>query len=188
MSPEQVEKDELTQIRYKPRARDEAWIREFLGRAHYGMVGTVWVDQPFVTPTLFVYDQAANAIYFHSAAKGRLLANIKANPKVCLTAGEMGRLLPAETAKEFDVEYSSVMVFGEAYWVEDPVEAQLGLELLLARYAPHLKAGQDYQAITQDELKVTAVYRLDIRAWSGKENWEASDFPGAFTFGESPGG
>jgi nitroimidazol reductase NimA-like FMN-containing flavoprotein (pyridoxamine 5'-phosphate oxidase superfamily) len=136
---------------------------------------------------LFVYDQEANAIYFHSAAKGRLLANIKANPKVCFTAGEMGRLLPAETAKEFDVEYGSVMVFGEAYWVEDPFEAQSGLELLLARYAPHLETGQDYRAITQDELEVTAVYRMDIQAWSGKENRETADFPGAFAFGESPG-
>lgn len=188
MGPEQVEKEELTQIRYKPRAKDEIWIREYLGRVQFGMVGTAWEDQPFVTPTLFVYDQSANAIYFHSAAKGRLLDNIKANPKVCFTAGEMGRLLPAETAKEFDVEYSSVMVFGEAYWVEDPFEAQMGLELLLARYAPHLKAGQDYRGITQNELKVTAVYRLDIQAWSGKENLEAPDFPGAFTFGEGTGG
>jgi nitroimidazol reductase NimA-like FMN-containing flavoprotein (pyridoxamine 5'-phosphate oxidase superfamily) len=66
--------------------------------------------------------------------------NIENNPQICLTLAEMDRLLPAKTAKEFDVEYSSVMAFGEAYVVEDPAEAQRGLDLIMQRYAPHLQS------------------------------------------------
>jgi hypothetical protein len=183
-----VEDQELTQIRYKPRAKDDAWIRGFIQRASFGMLGTVSGTQPFVTPTLFAYDEAAHAIYFHSALIGRLRDNIEANPQVCFTLAEMGRLLPAAAAKKFDVEYSSVMIFGEAYLIADPAEAQRGLDLIMRRYAPHLQPGRDYHAINDEELKVTAVYRLDIKAWSGKENIGALDHPGAYVFGQRAGG
>ena len=59
MSAENVE---LTQIRYKPRARNETWMHTFLGEAQYGMVGSESGGQPFVTPTLFVYDETGRAI------------------------------------------------------------------------------------------------------------------------------
>jgi hypothetical protein len=188
MNVESVEDQELTQIRYKPRAKDDAWIREFIQRASFGMLGTVSGSQPFVTPTLFVYDEAAHAIYFHSALIGRLRDNIEANPQVCFTLAEMGRLLPAKTAKKFDVEYSSVMVFGEACVVKDTAEAQRGLDLIMQRYASHLQPGRDYHAINAEELKVTTVYRLDIKAWSGKENIGVMDHSGAYVFGQGAGG
>jgi nitroimidazol reductase NimA-like FMN-containing flavoprotein (pyridoxamine 5'-phosphate oxidase superfamily) len=187
MSADRTDEQELTHIRYKPRAMDETWISQFIQRASFGMLGTTWDSQPFVTPTLFVYDQPAHAIYFHSALKGRMRTNIEANPHVCFTLAEMGRLLPARTAKEFDVEYSSVMVFGEAYVVEDPIEARQALDLLMQRYAPHLQPGQDYRATTEDELKVTTVYRLEIKAWSGKQNLKEDNPPGAFVFGQGSG-
>jgi uncharacterized protein len=179
---------QLTNIRYKSRARHDAWIREFLQQASFGMVGTASGSQPFVTPTLFVYDESAHVIYFHSANKGRMLVNIEANPQVCFTLAEMGRLLPARTAKQFDVEYASVMVFGEAYVVKDADEARRGLDMLLQRYAPHLQSGEDYRAITEDELELTAVYRLDIKAWSGKQNLAEGDPPEAFIFKQESGG
>jgi uncharacterized protein len=190
MSAESVDDQEFTHIRYKPRAKEEAWIREFLHQASFGMVGTAWGSQPFVTPTLFVYDEAAHVIYFHSAIKGRLRLNIETNPQVCFTLAEMGRLLPAKTAKEFDVEYSSVMVFGEVCVVEDPAQARKGLEMLMQRYAPHLQPGKDYRAITEDELKITTVYRLDIKYWSGKQKLEEGDPSpsGAYAFGRGSGG
>jgi nitroimidazol reductase NimA-like FMN-containing flavoprotein (pyridoxamine 5'-phosphate oxidase superfamily) len=188
MSTQNTEDQELTNIRYKPRARDDAWIRAFMQRASFGMLGTAWGSQPFVTPTLFVYDETAHAIYFHSAIKGRMRLNIDDNPQVCFTLAEMGRLLPAKSAKEFDMEYSSVMIFGEACVVEDPGEALRALDLLMQRYAPHLQPGRDYRAITGDELKITTVYRLDIKAWSGKENQAPQDHPGAFIFGQGSGG
>ena len=41
------------------------------------------------------------------------------------------------------------------------------LTLLLDKYFPHLHSGQDYRAITGDELARTTVYRIAIDAWSG---------------------
>jgi hypothetical protein len=133
-------------------------------------------------PSLFAYDEARNAIYIHGALEGRMRTNLDANRRVCFCAAEMGRLLPADTAMEFGVEYASVVVFGEAVVITDGDEARRGLQLILDRYFPHLKTGQDYQEITPEELNITAVYRIDIQAISGKETHEQADFPGAFNF------
>lgn len=187
MSTDRIDDQELTRIRYKPREKNEAWIRQFMQQAPFGMLGTTSGSQPFVTPMLFVYDEAKHALYFHSAVKSRVRANIEANPHVCFTLAEMGRLLPAQTAKEFDVEYSSVMVFGEVFVVENPSEALRGLDLLMRRYAPHLQSGQDYTAITEDELRVTTVYRMDIKTWSGKQNLIENNPPGAYVFRQGKG-
>lgn len=159
---------------------DDAWLRAFLHRAAYGTLATSFEDQPFINTNSFAYDEAAHAIYLHGAKTGRTPANLAANNRVCFSISEMGRLLPANKALGFSVEYKGVMVFGKTTLVEDETEKEHGLQLLLDKYFPHLRPGQDYRAITPEELKRTAVYRLDIEQWSGKQKKADADFPGAF--------
>jgi nitroimidazol reductase NimA-like FMN-containing flavoprotein (pyridoxamine 5'-phosphate oxidase superfamily) len=147
-------------------------------------LATSYEGQPFVNTNLFVYDLDTHALYLHTALQGRTRSNVEANRQVCFSISEMGRLLPADTALEFSVEYAGVTVFGRAVLVNDPVEAERGLQLLLDKYFPHLQPGKDYRSITPDELARTAVYRVDIDCWSGKRKQVAADFPGAFLFGE----
>jgi nitroimidazol reductase NimA-like FMN-containing flavoprotein (pyridoxamine 5'-phosphate oxidase superfamily) len=165
---------------------DDAWIRDFLRRAPMGVMATVDGDQPFITNNLFVYDEAENALYLHTANEGRFRTNIEANPRVCLTAMEMGRLLPAKRAMNFSVEYASVVVFGRASVIEDGDSAKRALQILMDKYAPHLKPGTDYEPATDADLKVTAVFRIDIEQWSAKRKQAADDLPGTYRFGESP--
>jgi nitroimidazol reductase NimA-like FMN-containing flavoprotein (pyridoxamine 5'-phosphate oxidase superfamily) len=164
---------------------EDAWITEFLGQTGMGMLATAQGEQPFQSTLLFVYDAGRHAIYLHTARRGRVWENLHANPQVCFTTAEMGRLLPAATALNFSVEYRSVVVFGTVCLVEDPVEAEYGLQILLDKYFPHLKPGSDYRPITSGELESTAVYRLDVEEWSGKRKAVADDFPGAFLWGEN---
>ena len=96
-------------IRRSDRAvEDVAWIQNFLQRAPVGVLATASDGQPFINSNLFVYDQAAHAIYLHTARTGRTRTNVEANERVCFHAFEMGRLLPADTALEFSVEYGGV--------------------------------------------------------------------------------
>jgi hypothetical protein len=39
--------------------------------------------------------------------------------------------------------------------------------------------GRDYREIVPEEMKQTAVFRIDIEEWSGKEKFEAPAFEGA---------
>lgn len=165
---------------------DEPWISAFLRQAATANIATSVDGQPFVTTLLFVYDPTHQTIYLHTARHGRLLENIQANPRLCFSAHEMGRLLPANTALNFSVEYRSVVVFGLAHLLEDREEAGQALQMLLDKYFPHLHPGSDYRPITARELDQTAVYRLDIEEWSGKRKAVADDFPGAFDFADTP--
>lgn len=161
---------------------DETWIRAFLHSCPMGVLATVHDGQPFTNSNLFVFDEDANVIYLHSARVGRTRANVERQERVCFSASEMGRLLPAETALEFNVEYAGVVVFGRAAMVEDEAEKERALQALLNKYAPHLRPGRDYRAPVPDELERTSVFRIDIDSWSGKRMEAPSDFPRAFWY------
>jgi nitroimidazol reductase NimA-like FMN-containing flavoprotein (pyridoxamine 5'-phosphate oxidase superfamily) len=178
---------ERTSLRRRDRAvEDETWIRTFLHHAPVGVLATVAEGQPFLHTNLFVYDEPAHTIYFHSARVGRTPANLAADPRVCFTVMEMGRLLPAEEALEFSVEFASVIVFGQATLVTDQDAATRALQMLLDKYAPHLRPGEDYRPPVEAELKRTAVYALAIEEWSGKKKEVDADFPGAYWYESEP--
>jgi hypothetical protein len=40
---------------------------------------------------------------------------------------------------------------------------------LLDKYFPDLRPSRDYRPITDEELAATAVYAIEIEAWSGKQ-------------------
>ena len=167
----------LNKIRRQDRAKDDAWIRAFLHHAPFGSMATVCDGQPFLVTRKFAYDEAKHAIYLHGAAKGRTYDNVQANERVCFSASEMGRLLPAKRAADFSVEFSGVVVFGRAAIVTDTAEAKHGLQLLMDKYFPNLRPGEDYEPATDTDLKITAVFRIDIESWSGKEKKVEADAP-----------
>jgi nitroimidazol reductase NimA-like FMN-containing flavoprotein (pyridoxamine 5'-phosphate oxidase superfamily) len=177
----------LAEVRRRDRAvTDEGWIHALLKRAPFGTLATVRDGQPFVNMNIFVFDEAAHALYLHTARAGRTRANVEADERVCFGVSEMGRLLPAPTALHFSVEYAGVVVFGRAKIIEDDVEAEWALQQLLNKYAPHLRPGRDYRPIQLEELAVTAVYRIDIDQWSGKQKVAPADHPGAYLYGHIP--
>jgi hypothetical protein len=167
-------------MRRKDRGRDDAWIRSYLQHAGFGFLATVQDGQPFLNSNIFVYDAGRHAIYIHTARTGRTETNLSEPVPVAFSTAEMGRLLPADEALEFSVEFSGVVVFGTGQIVEDPEEAEAALQMILDRYAPHLEPGRDYRAIIPAEMKRTAVFRIDIEAWSGKEKFVGPEFEGAF--------
>lgn len=165
---------------------DDSWIKGMLHRSPLAVLSTLFGGQPFINSNIFVYDEEQHLIYMHTARDGRTRSNVERDERVCFSVCEMGRLLPAKTAKEMSVEYSGVVIFGTAAIVVDQAEAQHGLKLLLDKYFPHLTYGEDYRSITTEELEQTTVYRIRIEQWSGKKKEAPADFPGAFFYGKVP--
>lgn len=152
--------------------RDDDWIRAYLREAKVGHIASTWDNQPFLNPSTFWYDEANGRIIFHSNVAGRVRANLERNPRVCLEASELGRLLPSNIALEFSLQYRSVMVFGTVRILEDVDEKRAALYGLIKKYFPEMEAGKEYRPITEVELKRTTVYAIEIESWSGKENWK----------------
>lgn len=173
--------DPRSRVRRRDRGKDEAWVKSFVETAPYGFLATVDDDgQPFLNSNLFVYDADRHCLYLHTHRTGRTRDNLADPEKVAFSVAGMGRLLPAPEALEFSVEYAGVTAFGTGRIVEDEAEAKGALQMLLDKYAPHLRPGRDYRATTDDELARTTVYRVDIETWSGKQKEVEADFPGAF--------
>lgn len=164
---------------------DEAWIDDMLTRAAVGVLASVHDGQPYLNSNIYAYDAERNCIYLHTANVGRTVANLEAHPQVCFSVMELGRLLPAPEALEFSLEYASVVVFGTVTRITEENEALGALQRIMDKYAPHLQPTQDYRPPVVEELKRTAVLRLDISARSGKKK-EVGDFEGAYWFQEQP--
>ena len=180
-----MSRDIATVLR-QDRAQEDGWIGAYLEAASFGFLATVDDGQPFLNSNLFVYVDQPRVIYLHTARKGRTRENLEEAAKVAFSVATMGRLLPASEALEFSVEYSGVVVFGRGSVVRDAEEAERALQLILDKYAPHLRPGRDYRSIVPQEMKRTSVYRIDIDSWSGKEKFVGPDFPGAYDLPDLP--
>lgn len=152
--------------------RDETWIRAFLREARVGHIATTRDGRPFINPTTFWFDEDHHQIIFHSNVAGRIRSNIENHSQVCFEVSELGKMLPANVALEFSLQFRSVVVFGTAGLVEDPVKARRVMYGLIHKYFPTMTAGQEFREITDKELKRTSIYAIQIEEWSGKENWK----------------
>lgn len=162
--------ESLNKVRRHDREiKDTEWIVAFLQRAEYGVLATCKDGQPFTVARNFSYDPEKHVIYFHGARKGRTFENVAEGALANLNVSEMGEWILADRAMNFGVEYKGVVVFGRLSIVEDIKEAKHGLQLLMDKHFPELRPDVDYESTTDDDLQVTAVLRLDIDSWSGKE-------------------
>jgi uncharacterized protein len=153
--------------------RHDDWTRAFLREAKIGHIASARRNgQPFVNPTSFWFDEAKHQIIFHSNVTGRIRSNIESNSKVCFEVSELGKMLPANVALEFSLQFRSVIVFGKVRLVSDPEEARRVMYGLIHKYFPMMTAGKDFREITDKELKRTSIYAIQIEEWSGKENWK----------------
>ncbi len=176
-----------TAMRRSDRAvEDQTWLKQFLKAAPVGTLATVHDGQPFVNTNLFVYDEASHSIITHTARVGRTRANIELHDKVCFSIMEMGRILPADEALEFSVEYAGVTIFGTISVVDEDEEAKRLLQLIMDKYAPHLTAGEDYRPPVDEELPRTTVFQIHIDDWTGKKKEVEPEFAGAFWYPEQP--
>lgn len=151
---------------------DDAWIRKYLHCGQIAHIASLWDDQPFVTPSTYLYDEAGGRLIFHSNITGRIRANIERNPKVCVEISGLGKMLPSNVALEFSLQYRSVVIFGSARIIEDRNEQREVLHKLITKYFDGMESGREYRPATDKELKHTTVYEIKIESWSGKDHWK----------------
>lgn len=157
--------------------RDDDFIRELLVRGRIGRVATLWQGEdgqafPFITPLAYVYRPEQHDIVYHTNITGRLRANTEQGQPATFEVSEIGSLLPSNSPFELSVQYRSVIVFGKAVLITDLEEMRAALTELSERCFPGLRVGQEMRPISDEDLKRTSVYALQIQRWSGKENWK----------------
>ncbi|MBW1695990.1 MAG: pyridoxamine 5'-phosphate oxidase family protein [Deltaproteobacteria bacterium] len=118
---------------------------------------------PYVVPLCFGYSD--NTLYFHSAKEGRKLDIIRKNNLVCFEFDIDQEIInKGKNACRWSMKYQSVIGYGKAFILEEPMSKRRGLEIIMRQYA----AGSfEYQDSKIDE---TVVIKVEIEQITGKQS------------------
>lgn len=114
------------------REQQEAIIR----RCRFCNIAMTGPDgRPYVIPMNFGFD--GEFVYFHGSAKGKKVDCLKNDPAVCIsfsTDHEL-RYVNEDVACSWSMRYRSVLVHGDAEFIDDPEEKIRCLNVVMAQYA-----------------------------------------------------
>ena len=117
---------------------------------------------PYAVPINYVYDEAAQKIYFHGARAGHKVDALRTCDKVCFT------VYGNETIKEetWAPYMQSTVVFGRCHLVESGVRATALLKQFAMKYYPN-------EQLVDEEIahagKAAQMFEIEIEHLSGKE-------------------
>jgi uncharacterized protein len=101
-------------------SRDWDTIRRILDEGFLAHVGFAVHNQPFVIPTL--YGRREERIYLHGSAASRMLEELDTGIPACMTVTLVDGLVLSRSAFDHSMNYRSVVAFGRARKIFDPVE------------------------------------------------------------------
>jgi len=139
-------------------------IHEILDAGFLAHVGFNVSGQPFVIPTLF--GRAGETLYLHGSAASRMLRELSTGVPACVTVTLVDGLVLARSAFHHSMNYRSVVAFGTARKIEDPIQKTEALRVV----SDHLIAGrwEDVRAPYEQELKATSVLEFAMEEASAK--------------------
>jgi nitroimidazol reductase NimA-like FMN-containing flavoprotein (pyridoxamine 5'-phosphate oxidase superfamily) len=157
-------------MKTEPRRKDRLMktsrdMELFLERMPVGRLALTTAEGPYIVPVNYVF--FTESIYFHSGLAGRKMEALRADPRVCFLADEIGPQVLWNQGCGISQIYRSVVCFGKADFVEGQAEKRAVLEKMVQKYVP---AGYSPPPLKDENIQKTAVVRIVIEAMSGKEN------------------
>ena len=142
---------------------DRPTIDAILDAMPLAHVGYVMNGAPVVIPTL--QWREGDRIYWHGSAASRSMKAGK-GVQVCVTVTLTDAMVLARSAIEHSVNSRSVMVFGQAEWVTDPVAKAGHLRAMVERLFPG--RWDSLRPMTAQEVKATGILSLPLTEASAK--------------------
>lgn len=143
---------------------DRATIHSILDEGLVCQVAFVVEGKPVVIPT--AYGRVDDRLYIHGSPASRMLKSLQKGIDVCVTVTLLDGLVLARSAFHHSMNYRSVVVFGQAEWVNDPAEKAAALKA----FTEHVVPGRwdDLRPMTDKEVKGTTVLALPLVEASAK--------------------
>lgn len=142
---------------------DRTAIHSILDAMPLAHVGYVMNGAPVVIPTL--QWREGERIYWHGSAASRSMKTGKAM-QVCVTVTLTDAMVMARSAFEHSVNSRSVMVFGQAEWVQDAGAKAAHLRAMVDTLFPG--RWEALRPMTDQEVKATAILSLPLDEASAK--------------------
>ena len=143
---------------------DKATIYEILDVGFLCHLGFSVKGRPYVIPTS--YGRKGDTIYLHGATTSRMMVNLEEGIPVCLTVTHLDGLVLARSAFHHSMNYRSVVCFGTAKLVSNPIDKEEALKII----SDHILKGrwEESRLPIAKELKATTVLALNIDQASAK--------------------
>src|SRR5262249_1394983 len=111
-----------TTIKRRPQraAYDRDTINQILDEGLICHVGFTLDDQTFVLPTIHV--RVGDKVYLHGSPASRMLQALAQGAEACLAVTLVEGLVLARSAMHHSMNYRSVVLYGKASVIADPVE------------------------------------------------------------------
>src|SRR5712691_5620518 len=155
-----------TELRRIPNRGSHDWgtIHQILDAGFLACVGFCVDGQPFVIPTL--YGRDGERLYLHGSAVSRMLRKLETGIPACVTVTLVDGLVLSRSAFDHSMNYRSVVAFGRARRIADPVQKVKSLRVI----SEHLIAGrwEDVRKPSEKELKATTVLEFSMEEVSSK--------------------
>lgn len=155
---------------------DRVAVNAVLDEGLVAHVGLATPTGPVVVP--MIYARSGREILLHGSPASRLLRTAASGVEVCVTVTLLDGLVLARSAFHHSMNYRSVVVFGTAAPLVDPVERRRALEEITERLVPGRRAG--LRPMTDREVRATTVLAVDmvdatVKARSGPPVDDADD-------------
>jgi nitroimidazol reductase NimA-like FMN-containing flavoprotein (pyridoxamine 5'-phosphate oxidase superfamily) len=119
---------------------------------------------PYIVTMNFGYSPGPDAIlYFHCANAGKKLEMIRRNNKVCFEMDTDHKLHNGEKGCDWGMKYSSIVGYGEIFFVTEKEEKKKGLDCIMKHYG-----GEGNYLYDDSTIGRTIILRLDIKEIKGK--------------------
>lgn len=161
--------DDLTKLRREPQLAVTDWseIKQILGETYLCHIGFADESgQGFSIPT--IHALLGDEMIVHGSAASRTLRALGDGAKICVTIAETDGLVLARSVLNHNVNFRSVMVFGEATLVPDGEEK----DRLMHDFFEAVFPGRwdEARAPTEKEAKRMALLKLPLARASAKVN------------------
>ena len=127
-------------------------------------VGFALDEQPYVIP--MALGRSGRDLLLHGSTASRAMRALAGGTPCCVTVTHLDGLVLARSAFHSSMNYRSLMVFGQAREVTDPVEKAAGLTALVEHLLPGRTA--QLRPSTRKEIAATALLALPLETFTVK--------------------
>lgn len=126
-------------------------------------------DQPYVIPMLYGFD--GESIYFHCADVGTKLDILRQNNKVCIeiqSSNVNDIIHNSGKPCDWGIAFESVVIFGNAKFVEDRAEKVKAFDLLVNKMRPEKYTEKNHDYV-EKKIVGSVLIKVDIEKKTGKK-------------------
>jgi len=140
-------------------------IEAIIARCDVCRIAMTDENTPYIVTMNFGYSGGVQKkLFFHSAGEGRKIDIIRKNNHVCFEMDTDHVLTSGMEACDFSMKYSSVVGWGNIFFVTDKQEKEEGLNTIMKHYSE--RTTFNYK---QDVVDRTTILKLVIKTMTGKK-------------------